>query len=430
MKPFSLMPDSRLSDLMKVAEECIGLINLDIEPNAALKKVAADNFLTDKEVELVSHAINNSRQLAQYESADDKNKDAPFVLTNAKLVNADRYGKASEDSDTAAQTQDQPDAVEINDKLRKEASASFSDEGDYRLRTPSSIDAGALRSYMGVADFKKRANVSQNVIHPAQAFDVGIDEARTRANAFRDEAIGLLQKVGSAFRNITGPSFAEFEKVASVSDVPKELVDLVYSDANLGKYGVARFTEHVKTARVHTTKEIMDLIDMVKCAQDALDSCASVLVAKEALEGRRAELLKTAALDISLSPQGLDKEIQSAPGAYLGLGESPETSLMDIAGERKPEGYDPSASVPQTISQEMKNFDTQSELKELMHDPYIGGYNAPEVIEAYNAAKSVNPNFGQAQLISYMRQHLATSGSVPLELQVRAGRHAPQGEKE
>ncbi len=63
-----------------------------------------------------------------------------------------------------------------------------------------------------------------------------------------------------------------------------------------------------------------------------------------------------------------------------------------------------------------------------MEDEYIGGHSIPEVIEAYNAAMSVNPNFGRAELVSYIRQHLATQGAVPLDLQLRA--RAVRGKKE
>jgi hypothetical protein len=431
MKPLNLMTDDRMSHLMKVAEECIGLINVDINPNTALKKLAEDNLLTDKEVELVSHAVNNSRQLALYESADSDNKDSPFVLTNAELVNADRYGKASEDSASAEQDQDEPDAVGIADKLQKEASASFVDTGDYRRRNTHSIDTEALRGAFGVTKMEKVAYSSLNVIHPSQAYDVGIDEARTRAAGSREKAFDLIKKAGLSFRNLVGPSFAEFEKVAEASDVPADLINIVYDSADLGRYGVPRAKQGVKTARVYTSREILGLVEMVKEAAQALDDCASALAAKSVLESHRAELVKNASpfsADLQFSPKGLDEEVRSAPNAYLGLGEDPHSTLMDMAGETKPEGYDPSATLDRSTSQEVKNFDTQAELKSLMNDDYIGGYSAPEVIDAYNAAKSVNPNFGQAQLVSYMRQHLATGGGVPLELQVRAGRTATDKE--
>lgn len=424
MKPFTLMTDSRMDHLMKVAEDCIGLINLNVSPNAALKKLAEDSLLTDKEVELVSHAINNSRQLAQFESEASEKKDSPFVLTDAHLVNADRYGKASENSDSAEQTQDQPDAVEIDEKLQKEAAASLHDDGDYRLRPKVAFDVQALKAAFGVSEYKKMAYSSTSVIHPTQAFDVGIDEARTRAAGARDKALGLLRKVSNAFVSIYSPSFADFEKVAQVEEISPAIVDIIYNDANLGSLGVPRMVGGVKVARVYASQEIVDLVAMVKEAESYLDDAACTLAAKETLESHREQIRKSASI------AGIGEELKAAPSAYTGLGEDPDSTIMDIAGESTPEGYTPNAQIPRRLSQEMKNFDTQSQLKSLMQDPYIGGYSAPEVIEAFNAARSVNPDFGEAQLTSYMRQHLATSGSVPLELQVRAGRQGGQQDKE
>jgi hypothetical protein len=80
------MPDSRHDELIKAASECIDLMNMDISPNTALKKVAEDFGMNDKEVVLVSHAVNNSKQLAHLQSADKEDKGSPFPLTNAQAV--------------------------------------------------------------------------------------------------------------------------------------------------------------------------------------------------------------------------------------------------------------------------------------------------------------------------------------------------------
>jgi len=59
-----LMSDERHEHLLKSAEETVGLMNIGIDPNAALAKVAEDKNLNDHEVDVVAHAVNNSKQLA------------------------------------------------------------------------------------------------------------------------------------------------------------------------------------------------------------------------------------------------------------------------------------------------------------------------------------------------------------------------------
>jgi len=416
MKSFTLMPESRMDLLMKVAEDCIGLMGLDVEPNAALRKIATDHLLTDKEVELVSHAINNSRQLAQFEQSDADSRDKPFPLTNAELVNKDRYGPAGVDSDHAEQAKDQPDAVEIADKLQKEAAASNQDFGDYRRRTSRTLTEDSVRAQLGIPSLAKVASNALSPVHPAQAYDVGIDEARTRAASATDRAADLLRKVGSAFTHIIGPSFADFERVADASGVDATLVSAIYDDCDLAKYGAARWDARVKTARVYASQDLVNLVEMVKQASECVDDAASALAAKAAFEGYRDGILaKTAQV---FSP-GLSQEVEKGPQAYLGLGADPNKAVMDIAGEYQPEGSMADAILPNSVTQELKNVDTQSQLKELLQDQYIKGYSLPEVISAFNAAKSVNPNFGNAQMTSYVRQHLATDGGIPLELQAR-----------
>lgn len=430
MSDLKLMPEHRMDHLMKVAEECIGLISIDVEPNAALKKLATDNFLTDKEVELVSHAVNNSRQLAQFQQADAENRDKPFPLTNAKIVNERRYGTPGEMSADAKQTQDQPDAVGIADNVKK--MASYSESVDYRLRISPTLDALAIREQLGVVSPPKVASVTLSSVHPSQAFLVGIDEARTRAAQSTDAAAGIIRKVASVFQKIVAPDFADFEKVAAAEGVCDELVQMVYDDGNLSKYGAQRMKESVKTARIYTTSEIVNLVDLLKQAQEHIDDAANALAAKTVLETHRKTALgKLASLfesNIQVGPQGLSQEFEKAPGSFLGMGEDPNKAIMDIAGESKPEGYAPEASLSHDVSQELKNVDAQEQIQKLLDDPYIKGYDLPDIIDAFNAARSVNPTFGTAQLTSYVRQHLATGGGIPLELQARASRRS--GEEE
>jgi hypothetical protein len=75
----------------------------------------------------------------------------------------------------------------------------------------------------------------------------------------------------------------------------------------------------------------------------------------------------------------------------------------------------------------MQNIDTRARLQSVMSDKYISGADLPDIIDAYNQAMSVNPRFGEAELVAYMRQALATNNAMPLDLLVRASKSHTSG---
>jgi hypothetical protein len=177
---------------------------------------------------------------------------------------------------------------------------------------------------------------------------------------------------------------------------------------------------------------MMGLLDRCVRADTLWKEAADYLAAKTVLETRYAEAqAKVAgALDwaagkndqvaIDASLKGVGEALSTAPQDILGLGADPNATVMDAAGLSKPEGFEVNPSLDKTMRQDLANVDARGRLETLMQDNYISGHPLPEVIDAYNAAMSVNPQFGQAELTSYMRQHLASKGAVPLDLQVRA----------
>ena len=77
------MSTERRGVLLKVAEECIGLMNMGVNASGALAKLADDNGLNDHEVERVAEAVNNAAQLAHIQQAkgDSKGDSIPLVDT-------------------------------------------------------------------------------------------------------------------------------------------------------------------------------------------------------------------------------------------------------------------------------------------------------------------------------------------------------------
>ena len=94
--------------------KCIDLMNIGSEPNSALRHVKKAFELNDNEVTLVSHAVNNSKQLSHLQNSDSKDKDKPFPLTSAEQVTG-ANSKADMDvsSDQSKAKEEQPRATSL-----------------------------------------------------------------------------------------------------------------------------------------------------------------------------------------------------------------------------------------------------------------------------------------------------------------------------
>jgi hypothetical protein len=217
-----------------------------------------------------------------------------------------------------------------------------------------------------------------------------------------------------------------------MSGVSPETVDLVYAYGNLDRVNTKRANLQEKTARVHVTPRMMTIVEHCVRADTLWKEAADYLAAKTILESRYADaqaklaggldwaMGKNEQVKLDGSLEGVGTALGTAPQSILGLGADPNAVVMNAAGLAKPEGFEANPMLDKTMRQDLANVDARGKLETLMQDHYISGHPLPEVIDAYNAAMSVNPQFGQAELTSYMRQHLASKGAVPLDLQVRA----------
>jgi len=421
--PDDLMSDARQDQLMKGAAEVINLINIGVDPNAALKKVAADELMNDNEVTLVSHAVNNSSQLAHLQSSDDDEKEMPFPLTNADVVTGDRYSSQEEKSEGAKQTEDQPDAIGIKDNLDKEAAASLKVAGDYRRR-PEAVDhAATLRAGWGLDQGipKVAEHVDPNPFAKLSSYKLAIEEARQKAAAAKDSCLLSLDKLAEAFRQTAqSVRYDNFEKAAALQGVGPEFLDIVYAAAG-DKWSLPRADMSVKTAHHYIDRDTSALVEECVRADGFWKEAAAAGAAQDVMQTRsdaaHQKLAEDFPVKASLSPGGLGDALGKAPEEIGGIMD-PVSDIQMMAdmdvGEKKDE-----AKLSPSFQSELGAYDTRNEIEDLMSDKFVGGYDVPEVVEAYNSAKSVAPNMGQAELVSYVRQHLATKGAVPLDIQAR-----------
>jgi len=436
MKPIELMNDGRHQELIKAAEQCIDLMNIGVDPNAALRKVAKDTGMTDKEVYLVSHAVNNSKQLAHLQTAKAEDKEKPFPLTNAE----EALGAASEAqlatmSEHSEQDAEQPDAIGITQNLKKDAAAhTWEDSGSYRRISVSDEEKAAkvasIREDWGVTKTALEDGDFTNPYDSLSEAKFAISRMSEEAMQFRDAACDVLDKIAQAFCYSDGPSFAEFEKAAGTHGITQELIDLIY-DLGPADLEQARSKEKVASERMHVSPEIYKLVKSAEHADELWQASADREAVKTHIQGLvRAEEAKIAGL-LPEELEGVDelvgdaKEKSKDTGSFLGLGENPVEAISQISHvpssvESKP------VELEHGTAQQLLNSRARSQIETLLQDPYVGKHEVPEVIDAYNQAMSVNPHFGEAEVLAFARQHLGSRGAVPLDLMIRASNsHKP-----
>lgn len=416
-----LMDQRRHGQLIKTAAEVIELMNIGVDGDDALFKYAKEHELNGHEIELVAHAINNSRQLAHLQTSQGEDREKAFKLvdpdqvqnklqppTNGAQNTGDRYGEPEEPSETAEHRAEQPDAVGISTRVSKEAS--YLEERSFFSEPEAPDYTQEIREQWGIEQEKltKLADhVTSTPLADSTSYRAGIEEARVMASMARLECEHLLDKIAGDLRLTVAPAFDRFSKIASEHQVPSDLIDIIWDHTGLEAFGEI-------TKRAHDTSQLtaleLRLVDMChqldgqwKRAADA-DAASHILCEQFAKE--ESECI------------GVQRTTQHKHAGFFDLPDDKKDESSPIKSE--PQKIDIDTAVPQWQRQELKGLETRTRLENLMNDDYISGFSAPEVIEAYNEAISLDPHFSESELRSYVRQHLASQGAVPLDLQLRA----------
>jgi hypothetical protein len=414
------MSDRRHETLVKAAEECIDLMNIGADPDAALRQVKKAFDMNDNEVVLVSHAVNNSKQLANLQNGG-KDKGAPFPLTNADSATG---ANSDADLDTlGANTkakEEQPDAVEIADKVKKEASAdSYVTKGSYRKVAIATSDMVAdLQAAWGKAGPAMDVTDLGNPYDSVNAIKIAAEQARTEASRLRDQACANLDAVAHAFTVSGGPSFAAFEKAAAATGITSEIVDIIY---DLGPAALEQPRNLDKTAsdRLFVTSEILGLLKIAETADTQWQQSSDYEAARmHLLDQIHTEEVKLAdAMEIL---ENLSSSSSGSGEAARGLLPLDPTNIAELSKAQPTSEADSANAIGYKTMQQLHNSKARTQLQSLMQDEFVGKHTVPEVAEAFNRAISVNPNFGDAEVTAFVRQDLASKNAMPLDLMIRA----------
>jgi hypothetical protein len=474
------MSDDRHQHLIKCAEQAIGLMNIGIDPNAALLKVARDGELTSNEVLRVSHAINNSKTLSVLANSDANEKDKAFPITNAEVVNQRLYD-ADPASDAAAK-KDEKDA-EKNEKTdamepklaaaldmpvtnapklkrrRKAALESNHDKGSY-LAGNKEDHAAAFQNALGgpdplthkttkvavtvgdhhqvKVDISGEGRTTGNPFHQLTAIKHAADEASLAYTKAYDIALDGLFKLADEFRRTDSPRFDRIEKLAILSGVSDETIAMLFEAGSLDRLGHKRASGEKLAGLNDVSPREQSLVDAMHSVEAAYLIAGEKLAARDLLRAgleNADEYLKTAVtigLGLGSAAEGvkaLSGDIANLPDKMTGAGMDPNDQIDLYGGaagsvadpsKDKPEPLTEETALPVSIRQQISNADSRGNIEELLADPYIREHPIQDVVSAYNKVKGVNPNLSTAELSSLMRQSLASEGSLPFDTLARA----------
>ncbi len=480
-----LMSDERQEFLVKCAEQTIELMNIGVTPNAALTKVAKDAELNSKEVALVSHAINNSKTLSVLATSEDKDKDKPFTITNAELVNQNLYdadpkvdAAASKDEKAADKEADKPVGQQFKNK--KEAAALSCQEASSYLDADPVDHASAFRAAVGTDEVVHRsmkcaavidhetgeasftienedARETHNPYHKLASIRIQAEEASLLYTHARQQAMDGIDKLANEFRRMDSPAFDRVETAAILAGVDPQTPEIIYEMAELSKLGHKR-AGVVKTAGEFRMSQREATLSNVMCdINEAWIKAANALTVKHILDeahqvvsqkiAQYLEKVSAAKSDKpDKEPSGITPHLKDvgdqATRLSVGLSSVPEQlSGADFHGKSKaidllqsasgdygdgPE-YEQPNKTPNGVEfrQELNGVDTRGKIDNLLQDEFIRQHPIQDVVSAYNRALSVNPNLGHAELSSLVKQDLAAGGAVPLDTLLRTSTSHP-----
>lgn len=436
-----LMSDDRHEYLVKCAEQVIGLMNGGAKPNSALSKVARDAGLNAKEVTLVSHAVNNSKTLSHLANskADDKGK--PFPLTNAEVVN-----QQLNDHDPVVPSEKKDLETERKGDLEKKKEAAlrtYEDDATY-LDAPVVDHAAVFRQACGMDDMPRLgAKIAQVVIKQDGVIDfedgqdaivkIGAiktraEESRLESTRQRDLAVQVIEKLAGEFRLLDASRFDRIEKIAAHKGCGDETLALIFDLTDIEKLGHCRATGEKLAGLVEVTARedrlaglTLQVESLIKAAADAQVDARYFSSVYRELE---TELLKHGT---SMAAQLAD-DLVAIPGDMMG-GAANRKDVVDLYGTaagstpaEKGPAFKEEDQTPLSLHtrQDVANVTGRGQIEKLLGDEYIGKHPIQNVVEAFNRARSVNPNLGDAELSNLVRQDLASEGGVPLDTLLRA----------
>lgn len=408
MSEFRPMPEARQEQLMKAASAVIDMIDMTVDPNAALKKVAMDNELQPKEIDLVSHAVNNAVAYDHVKTVSEDARGEPFMLTNAETVKSELYPETVQDvPDT---DEHQPDAVEIGSKVQKTASAgpvrkaaAASYYVEDRYLAPAAADhAAQLKTAWAAPRAEELPRFQRDPYEFESRARSQLDEYSMKIAAAEDGVFDMLDKIRDVFAPIVSPDYSLFKAAAAAEGVSDQVLELV--DRVSGK------TASDYTGELAICEKIASAIEYAQMADSLIDAAGTFKAASDKLAAETQEKL-------AATIYGAVGDLVSSGAEIAGGGtqEQLQNMLLDAMG-----GNREKSEVSLDDSKFIERSRTRELLNNVREDRYLAGYPLSEVKDAFNAGLSAGFGDSKPKLVSYMRQYLASDGNIPMDLMLKA----------
>lgn len=420
MKPFKPMSSARQDTLMKAANEVIDMVHMTVDPDAALRKVASDYSMGDKEIDLVSHAVNNALAYDHIHEADEDARGAPFPLTNAENVKP--KNEPAVQAVDEHQDYHEPDAIDLAKKQEKNAASSYDVEQDFNA--PVTPDYGQVLETLFAVEKIARPTLESDPFTDVRLLQDQIDTNRAKLAGLKEQVYGDVERIRWIVkRAYFETQLDQVKTAASLEGVPESVIAFVAEAVG--------FDGAVKTASAHITltPEPAYVVDLLHSVDKAIKEAGAVESELVQQEERLEELLVgkfAGAVPTGKGPGGggYAGDVLSTVGDVVGnvphlvLGD-PGERVREIASETA-SSVDDDPVLSREHNRYVGSADRRALWNAVIDDPYLRGKPIDVLIKAFEDGDAAGFATSRPLMLNYIRETTETGGYVPPELLLKA----------
>lgn len=406
MTNFKPMSDTRQENLLKAASEVIDMVTMTVDPDAALRKVAKAYDMKPKEIDLVSHAVNNALAYEHIHEADEHARSGPFPLTNAETVRSSLY----------------PDKVQEVEPISECLPLAKNAESSYYVDDYLSQPEADYDSVLSQAWFvEKVANDRPTLAADPFAFERRarheIDELSIKIAQTQDGIMHELDNLRFTFRRVDAPDFDRIKTAAVMlganTATIEAIADSVGRDGSVkvasGDFEVDQREHELAQTIAGICKVAEDLAEMSVTRDELIERCEA----------------KIAQSFIGAASDAVGRLPEDLTGTQADFSEQMRDAFTQVSEPKEKPVLDRSGFIQASRTRELFN--------QAAEDKFLRGYaNTADFRDAFDSAVAAGFGSSRPLLISYMRNYLASDGNIPMDIMVKARdkKSRPEGDAE
>jgi hypothetical protein len=411
METMSKADEARVTTAL---EKAIGMTNLGMHPNDALHKVAEEGKFAPPVIQRMAEAYNVSRTLAHMKNASGADRAKEFPIANAANVVERMYPERVISPAEKAAAALKPSSYARNEEInflrtspariplaKSARPADYPRDEAERIRSLCDRRLGLQRKASALAsDYRNTIYAFMHTIDKAAAYFRRI--GREPFETVERKIAGEFGKAGQDYMGLVHVASKLTEKRAEFSGDPPQLVcDTAREPYKTIAQGIklARDVAVAATKAAEAEFEVEEITKAAGLAPRVVEPTPMLL--DGTLEGSHRPFEKNALLPGSLMTGALGGALGAA-----GLGSGDPDAARRKA---EMEVYDPIHEA------QLRSVQTQAMLNDFVsNDPIISGYDAPEVLSAYNQLAQLAPSLSTqpAVMRGLIRRMLQQEGVV------------------